>query len=143
MKITSTVRIIMTAKVVCANSGNTLSQVLQLFTEFPMRHLPVVDGNEKLVGIISSNDILKIFKNEKFQGQPINASELDKIISITDIMTPNPKTLKINDSISLAAAIFRERAFQALPVVNDENEIVGIVSIKDVLDYYVDYVEKD
>lgn len=143
MKIESTVRIIMTAQVICANSNNTLSQVLQLFTEFPMRHLPVVDADGKLIGIISSNDVLKIFKNERFQDQSINLSELDSAIRITDLMTPNPKTVKLSDSISLAAAIFRERVFQALPVVNDNNEIEGIVSIKDVLDYYVEYVEKD
>jgi CBS domain-containing protein len=143
MKIDSTVRIIMTAEVVCANSNNTLSQVLQLFTEFPMRHLPVVDSEGKLIGIISSNDILKIFRNDRFQGQSINLAELDSLIRITELMTPHPKTVKLEDSISLAASIFRERAFQALPVVNDNNEIEGIVSIKDVLDYYVDYVEKD
>lgn len=143
MKITSTVRIIMSSKVVCANSTNTLSQVLQLFTEFPMRHLPVVDSNDKLIGIISSNDILKLFNSEKFGGQTLNVEDLNHNVSITELMTPNPKTVKIDDSISLAASIFRERAFQALPVVNDDNEVVGIVSIKDVLDYYVDYVEKE
>lgn len=143
MKITSTVRIIMSSKVVCANSTNTLSQVLQLFTEFPMRHLPVVDSNDKLIGIISSNDILKLFNGEKFGSQTLNIEDLNNNVSITELMTPNPKTVKIDDTISLAASIFRERAFQALPVVNDDNEVVGIVSIKDVLDYYVDYVEKE
>lgn len=143
MKITSTVRIIMSAKVVCAKSANTLSQVLQLFTELPMRHLPVVDANEKLIGIISSNDIPKLFVQERFKGKAIDLAQLDQDIKITDIMTPNPKTVKIDDSISLAAATLREREFQALPVVNEDNEVVGIVSIKDVLDYYVDYVEKD
>jgi CBS domain-containing protein len=133
----------MSAKVVCANSNNTLSQVLQLFTEFPMRHLPVVDANEKLVGIISSNDIPKLFTQERFKGKTIDLAKLDEEVRITEIMTPNPKTVKIDDSISQAAATLREREFQALPVVNDDNEVVGIVSIKDVLDYYVDYVEKD
>lgn len=143
MKITSTVRIIMSAKVVCANSTNTLSQVLQLFTELPMRHLPVVDTHGKLIGIISSNDIPKLFVQERFKGKPIDLVQLDQEVKITEIMTPNPRTVKVDDSISLAASIFRERAFQALPVVNDDNEVVGIVSVKDVLDYYVDYVEKD
>ncbi len=143
MKITSTVRIIMSAKVVCATSANTLSQVIQLFTEFPMRHLPVVDSNEKLIGIISSNDIPKLLVQQRFKGKAIDLAQLDQVVKITELMTPNPKTVKIDDAISLAAATLREREFQALPVVNDDNEVVGIVSIKDVLDYYVDYVEKD
>lgn len=133
---------LMTKEVVYANQFHTFSQVIQLFTEFPMRHLPVVDGHNKPIGIISSNDILKLFKDPKFKGKTIDADKLDTEINITDIMTPNPRVVKDTDTISVAANLLRERVFQAVPVVDETGVLIGILSIKDVFDFYAAKMEE-
>ena len=62
MPLSKPVSAIMTTGPVVANQFTTFSQVLRLFNEFPVHHLPVVDDNNKLIGIVSSNDFIKVFK---------------------------------------------------------------------------------
>ncbi|MBS1611624.1 MAG: CBS domain-containing protein [Bacteroidetes bacterium] len=132
----TSVKTIMTAELVVANKFHNFSQVVRLFSEYPIHHLPVVSGNNKLEGIISSNDIIKIFKNPNLQGKSLDLDTLDNAINLGDLMTANPVTINENESIEQAAQIFRGRKFQALPVVNNEGELTGIVSLKDVLEFY-------
>lgn len=131
------VKNIMTAEIVVANKFHNFSQVVRLFTEYPIHHLPVVGGNNKLEGIVSSNDMIKVFKHPKLLGKPFDMDTVDQLLNLTDLMTPNPVTINENDSVEAAAKIFRGRQFQALPVVNAEGELTGIVSLKDVMDFYV------
>ncbi|MFN8311099.1 MAG: CBS domain-containing protein [Chitinophagales bacterium] len=124
---------IMSKNVVVANQFHNFSQVLTLFSEFPIHHLPIVDVNNKLIGIISSNDIMRLFRNPKYSDVKLNAQELDAIVNLPDIMTPNPISVSPKDTIKKAARIFAENKFQALPVVSD-GEIVGILSVKDMVE---------
>lgn len=136
-----TIEQMMTQSVVVANTSHTFSQVIELFTNFPIRHLPVVDENNKLIGIISSNDIFKLFENPKFKGKVIDMEQLNKAILLTDLMTVDPITVSPDEDVFDVAEIFRLRKFQALPVVNSTGDLVGIVSVKDMLDYFVEKAE--
>ena len=53
MSLSKPVSAIMTLKPVVATQFHNFSQVLRLFTEFPVHHIPIVYGNNKLIGIIS------------------------------------------------------------------------------------------
>lgn len=131
------VKNIMTSEIVVANKFHNFSQVVRLFSEFPIHHLPVVSGNNKLEGIISSNDMIKVFKHPALQGKSFDLDTVDQVVNISDLMTANPVTINETDSVEAAAKIFRGRKFQALPVVNEAGELTGIVSLKDVMDFYV------
>lgn len=131
------VKNIMTSEIVVANKFHNFSQVVRLFSEYPIHHLPVVSGNNVLEGIVSSNDIIKVFKHPKLHGKAIDLDTIDSEINLSDLMTANPVTINENDSVEAAAKIFRGRQFQALPVINDAGELTGIVSLKDVMDFYV------
>jgi acetoin utilization protein AcuB len=50
-------------------------------------------------------------------------------------MTKQVAKLKTEDSLEMAVGFFRENLFHALPVVNDEGELVGIVTTYDLLNY--------
>lgn len=131
-----TIATIMTVSPVVANPSNKFSQVLRLFTEFPVHHLPVVDGNNKLIGIISSNDLPKVFLalTNRADTIPLNMDIIDREVNITDLMTPNPITISSSDPVSKASEIFATKRFMALPVV-DDGVLVGIVSIKDLMSH--------
>ncbi|HWB64757.1 MAG TPA: CBS domain-containing protein, partial [Chitinophagales bacterium] len=85
---------IMTTTPVVANQFTNFSQVLTLFSEYPVRHLPIVDGKNNLIGIVSVNDLTKVFVNLCNRPDPIfmTLDNIDKAINIKDIMTPNPVT---------------------------------------------------
>ncbi len=136
MSLSKPVSAIMTLKPVVATQFHNFSQVLRLFTEFPVHHLPIVDGNNKLIGIISSNDLPKVFLNlsKRDEKVALDLDVIDAAINLADIMTPNPVIITSSDTIETAAKIFGDAKFLALPVV-DNGELVGILSIKDVMSY--------
>ena len=127
---------IMTVSPVVGNASNKFSQLLRLFTEFPVHHLPIVDDDNKLIGIISTNDLPKTLLALCNRPKPVNLTldVLDQEISITELMTRNPVSISSNAPISSAMKIFAQHKFTALPVV-DEGVLLGILSLKDVMTY--------
>lgn len=59
------VRNAMTKKVIYASPENTVDECMGLMTQKRIRHLPVIDGQEKLVGIISIGDLVKFAASEQ------------------------------------------------------------------------------
>lgn len=62
---TEPVQAVMTRKVVCALPEMTIDQCLALMTEKRVRHLPVIDKEQKLVGLISMGDLVKFISSEQ------------------------------------------------------------------------------
>lgn len=125
---------IMSTNVVVANDTHKLSQVIDLFSNFRVHHLPMVDDNNKLIGIISSNDLMKIFTNDKYNSLMNDLEVLDRHVKLSEIMTPAPRALSPESTVGDALDIFAEKKFLALPITRN-NEVVGIISIKDVVDF--------
>ncbi len=136
MPLTKPVSAIMTITPVVANVSTEFSKVIRLFTEFPVHHLPIVDEFGRLIGIVSSNDLPKVFLNLCNRSEKIamDFTEIDKAITVKDIMTSNPITITSSETIGNAAKIFADKKFLALPVV-DNGVLIGILSVKDVLAY--------
>ena len=62
---TEPVQAVMTRKVICALPDMTVDQCLALMTEKRVRHLPVIDKEQKLVGLISMGDLVKYISSEQ------------------------------------------------------------------------------
>ncbi len=131
-----TIASIMTVSPVVGNPSNKFSQLLGLFTEFPVHHLPIVDADNKLIGIISTNDLPKVFLSlcNRPTPVPMTLETIDNEISISELMTPNPIAITSSAPISTAMTIFAQHKFTALPVV-DNGVLLGILSLKDVMTY--------
>lgn len=136
MPLTKPVSSLMTVSPVVANETTTFSQILRLFSEFPVHHLPVVDANNKLIGIISTNDFMRVFKKMFELAEPVqmSAAAIDEHIRVLDIMTPNPVSVSSGQTIGEALKIFAGGKFLALPIV-DNDQVIGIISAKDILNY--------
>ncbi len=113
---------LMTKKVIVADLKTKFSNVLTLFLDYHIYHLPVV-FDDKLLGIISMTDALKFYRS--------GADPAD--FDIEKVMTHNPKTLHVDDKLSKAAEILAEANFRTLPVVDEGGKIVGILSNKDLV----------
>jgi CBS domain-containing protein len=85
------------------------------------RHLPVVDAQGRLVGIVSDRDLLRAL------GRP-------RATTIAEIMSRNPVTVRADNAAHLAARIMLDRRIGALPVVNDEGLMIGLVTVTDFVD---------
>lgn len=123
-------------EVVTAPQSATIKEASEIMVKNKFRRLPITDpGTGKLLGIVTSMDILdflgggdnyKILE-EKYEGNfPAAVNE-----SVKEIMTRKVEFLGSKDSITDAVLKMIEKGVGALPVVNSQEEIVGIVSERD------------
>lgn len=126
---------IMAKALIVVNPTKKISEVNQMFNEYGIRHIPVVDGT-KLIGVISKNDVLKIgYGAGDTHPEALNA--IYDSYELKDIMVQNPVTVTAETNIKDAAEILSEQSFHSLPVVEKE-EVVGIVTTTDLVKYLLD-----
>ena len=121
----------MTQKLITATPEMSVKQAFLTMRTHRVRHLPVVDG-DRLVGIISDRDLRRPRWAEKIDDWTAYYQVSDDI-TVTDVMTKNPEVVHTYDNILKAVGIFRERRYGALPVLDKEGTLVGILSAQDLL----------
>lgn len=124
---------VMTKDVVAVQVGEPVSKARQLLAEQKFHHLPVLDG-KKLVGLISQVDILKYSLDAYSDARSVDAF-LDKQFSLEQVMTKAVVSLYTTDTVRDAVQILSEGSFHALPVVDKEDNLQGIVTTTDLLQY--------
>lgn len=117
------IKSIMTTNPVCLQVDSSLADVIQIFANQRIHHLPVVD-NKRLVGLITTYDLWR-------QDAPL---EQYATIAVSDVMTERVVKLSPDDKIGTAAELFLDKRIHALPIV-DQGNLVGIVTSFDVLRY--------
>lgn len=126
---------VMTKKVVVANTEkHCFTQVRQLFLKHNLHHLPVTDKDDKVLGIISSHDVLKAYQDISERLKVFDDRVLDNEIKLKDIMTKSPDIVSPSVPIRLVAELFAKRKYHALPVV-DGGVIRGIVTSNDLIKF--------
>lgn len=129
---------IMTKKLITVIPTDSLKIVKDIFEQHNIHHVLVVRHLE-LVGIISKTDFYKAIHGARLENPETAASENELIYAkfkAEDLMTKNVAKIGPNEKIGTAAEIFLENYFHAIPIVNDEKELVGIVSTYDILKMY-------
>ena len=121
----------MTQKLITATPGMSVKQAFLLMRTHRVRHIPVVE-EEKLVGIISDRDLRRPRWAEQLDDWTAYY-QVDDNHTVSDVMTRNPETVRASDDILKAVAIFREHRYGALPVLNKDGELTGILSAQDLL----------
>lgn len=137
------VKHIMTTDLVTADPDETIDAVRHKLIANHIQHIPVVEG-KKIMGIISKGDIHRmehhftLFHSEKALE---SNRQIFSTILAAEIMTTSLVKLKDTDSATIAVDLFRENMFHALPVVNDKDQLVGMISPMDLLRYAFDEVK--
>ncbi|MGE0172631.1 MAG: CBS domain-containing protein [Oligoflexales bacterium] len=124
---------IMSKNVIAVKESETLADVLQLMMEHDFRHVPVVNDEKSLVGIISERDLLRTCVTE--DDIEIAGAERAYFLSdhpVTEIMSTNPETVEQESTLSDACQVMLENKFGCVPVV-DSGRLVGILTTTDIL----------
>lgn len=117
---------IMTTNVVTVSPDDNLAKVKDLLFNKRFEHIPVVKGpNNRLVGIVTPHDLLIL--NRKFEEY--------ESIRVKDVMTKKIASFRPAEKIGAAAQVFLRHLFRGMPVVNDDQELVGIITSHDILRY--------
>jgi acetoin utilization protein AcuB len=123
----------MTKSLITIKPKDTLRHARERLMKYRINQLPVV-MDDKLVGIVTDRDVRDAYPSSLrlFYGKDID--EFGDSHIVEELMTYNVVTVTPQTSIREAAQRLRRQRFGALPVVDANNKIVGIITRSDVLD---------
>ena len=134
----------MSKDLITAGPEMTIFEAKNLMTEKKIRHLPIVDGSGKLLGIVSDRDMRDAMPSTLLK-KPDYDLTLSKIGShqVEDIMTRNPITIYAYYTIQDTLLVMQKKKVGALPVVDEEGYLTGILSTRDLLAAFVNIMNID
>ncbi|MEM9696231.1 MAG: CBS domain-containing protein [Myxococcota bacterium] len=130
-----TVATLMREKVLTAHLGDLLVEAVATLVEAGIRHLPVLDGDRQVVGMLTDRDIRTAVGNpvEALAG---DAPELHEV-RVEEVMNRAPLVIAHDASVADLASCFLDDRVGALPVVDDDDRLCGIVSYVDLIRHAV------
>ena len=128
----------MTRKVITIDKDANVLKAQDLMASNRIRHLPVVDSDDQLIGIVTDRDIRSALPYGLFV-EPTSEKVKAKIaeLKIEQIMTPSPKTISPEFTIQDALLLIQELRVGALPVVEKDGKLKGILSVRDLLRAFI------
>lgn len=126
-KIPHLARDLMTSPVHCHYHDEPLDIIKKTMDKFHYRHIPILNREQILVGIISDRDVLRAFHHDQ---------RSDSIL-IQDIMTDEVLIAQTKTRIQDMAKIMLYENISALPIINHQDLLVGIVTLSDILEYII------
>lgn len=150
-----TVEDAMEENVIILNKSDKISDANKILAKFGISGVPIVDDDNNLVGILSEGDIMSLIEVPELDINPILPSPLDVFelpirmkhefdlieaaikkassLIVEEIMTTNVITISGKNSLSDAAEIMDKKSVNRLPVLNENNELVGIITRGDII----------
>lgn len=125
---------IMTTKLITLNVKDGLDKAEHLLKKHKIRHIPVLKNN-KIVGLLSLNDILRIsFADGAYREEEDIASSIYEMFTIRQLMIRNLETVTPETTIKEVAELLINREYHSLPVVED-GILKGMVTTTDIIKY--------
>lgn len=126
----------MSSDVITIDENTSMMKALHIMKENRIRRIPVT-ARGALVGIVSDRDLK--------EASPSKATTLDvhelyyllAEIRVKEIMTKNPITIHEDETVERAAVVMLEHKVSGLPVVNQQNDLVGVITQSDVFRAFV------
>lgn len=133
MQNTTPISKIMTRKPATLAPEDTLETVRSIFEKHGFHHIPVVE-HDKLAGIISYTDYLRVIRDLYGNVTEQRANErLLHTLLVKEVMTEHLVCLSPSDTVEDALRIFKTNHFHAVPVVEGDRRLVGILSTYDLI----------
>ncbi|MFF3905600.1 CBS domain-containing protein [Streptomyces sp. NPDC001848] len=134
---------VMTHAVVAVGRDAPFKDIVKLMEQWKVSALPVLEGEGRVVGVVSEADLLP--KEEFRDADPdpysraLRRSDLAKAGAVTagELMTAPAVTVHADSTLAQAARIMALRKVKRLPVVNDEGLLEGVVSRADLLKVFL------
>jgi CBS domain-containing protein len=111
---------LMTTAVISLHARDTLERAREQMALAEIRHIPVIDDRQHVIGIISSHDVVRAGHKHKPQ-------------TVADIMTRGVVTVRPSTPAAKAAEILIAEKIGALPVIGDDEQLVGVITASDFL----------
>lgn len=143
-----TVAEVMSTDPITVSPETSLQEAIQILAEKKISGLPVIDAQGQLVGVISETDltwqatgvdtppyVMFLDSVIYLQNPAKHNQEVHKALgqTVSEAMSDNPTTVRESQLVREAARIMHDKKVRRLPVVNEESQLVGIITQGDVI----------
>lgn len=128
----------MTRPVITVGEKTSVLQAKVKMSAHRCRHLPVVDPEQRLIGIVTDRDIRSALPF-RLNMSTVAEEEVKRFghITVAEIMTRDPHTVSPQDTLQDALLLFQELRVGAFPVIEKDGNVVGIISERDLLGAFI------
>jgi CBS domain-containing protein len=119
-------------RVYSIDADRSVLEAARFMMEHSIGALPVMRNGE-LVGIVSERDVMN---------RVVAIGRMPGTTKVSEVMTANPKSISVNETVENGLFLMREFGFRHLPIT-DGKQLKGLVSLRDLLLRYVAQVEAD
>jgi len=120
------VRSLMIENPITVSDRTSVQEAIHVMEENGIRHLPVVDKGQKLVGWVTLGDMKQGLLPAVVTG-----------VSLADLMIREPITVDADEDIESAARLIFEKKIGGLPVVNGNRKVIGVITVTDILGAFI------
>ena len=125
-------RMLMTREPVTAAVDDNLFDAAARMAGRNVRHLPVIDGERHVVGMLSDRDVRTLVGDASRPLRPDDAQVRLRSLRVGDAMTRDAFIVRQNAPFAEVAKVFTDQKVGAVPVVDEADRLVGIISYVDV-----------
>jgi len=128
----------MTRKVITVTPETPVIEAQELMADNSIRHLPVVDRSQQLIGIVTDRDIRSALPFNYLKDTCVEEQrEQFCALPVKEIMTKDPLTISATFTIQDALLQVQNSKVGALPVVDENRRLEGIISVRDLLRAFI------
>jgi len=124
---------IMRREVVTVTVGEKLDLTQDIMNLGRVRHLPVLDDEQRVIGVVSHRDVLAAALTQVLHFDAKARRTFLRSIEVGEVMAKDPVTVGPDALLGAVAEIFIERKIGCVPVVAVNGELLGIVTESDLL----------
>ena len=122
----------MSARPVTIRSDADYKAALKLMEEHRLHHVPVLDADRRLVGIVAERDLLLAATRH-----------LQSAIEVAEVMHRNVTTANLDMPIAEAATLMVDNRIGGLPVLDENEQVIGVITETDIFRAFVERERSD
>jgi CBS domain-containing protein len=135
------VKDLMTQAPTTVDSNATVGVAWKLMRDRKIRHLPVLDEDKRLIGIVTDRDLREVILEPSIQERLGTLARSVNIVTVKDVMTWGVITVRPDTGIGEAARIIRDQKIGALPVL-EGGRVVGMLTATDLVKALLDVLDE-
>ncbi len=128
------VKDLMQTDLVTLRTNDTLDVAEDIMGMGRFRHLPVVQADDRLVGIVSQRDLLRAAVSSLLKASPYKQQRWLSQVAVRDVMSKSVVAVEVDADIEDALQVLLIEKFGCLPVI-EKKKLVGILTDSDLLEY--------
>lgn len=132
---------LMSKEVITIKNDDSVINAYRLMKEMDIRHLPVIDGNKKVVGMLSDRDVQKAMITKKLD-EYYNEATIPSEFKVSNFMNWPVYTISEKTNIRTVAEIMIKEKISSLVVEKENGALGGIITTTDMLAYVLQSVDE-